>query len=77
MTDILLALCVGLALALGYLPMKRLDRFLERNREAVEGRGAFEAPREERTRGDSKLRARPSLPGGWRVGKLFPLRHRG
>lgn len=36
MRDLLLALCVGLMFVLGYFPMRRLDRFLEKNRGAGE-----------------------------------------
>ena len=37
MKDLLLLLCVLAAFYLGHFPMKRLDRFLERNAERVAG----------------------------------------
>lgn len=78
MTDILLALCLAAALALGRLAMKRLDRFLERNRAAIERR-TWEEPANltEEVDGARERRVRELPPvGEWRGGNLFPLRHR-
>ena len=62
MKDVLLALCVGLMFVLGYFPMRRLDRFLEKNREAGE--------REPRRAPAGERRA-----PGIRHRRLLPLRH--
>ena len=68
MKDVLLALCVGLMFVLGYFPMRRLDRFLEKNRGAG-GPEPRRAPAGER-------RARASMPGQWRSVWPLLLRHR-
>ena len=78
MKDILLALCVGLMFVAGYFPARRLDRFLERNREAMEGKGEASStlPSGERARSARAFGYGAPLPGGWRGSGLLPLRHR-
>ena len=73
MRDLLLALCVGLMFVLGYFPMRRLDRFLEKNRATAERRG--EAALASTGDGRRARGARTALPGGWRGENWPPLRH--
>ncbi len=79
MKDILLALCILAAFALGALPMRRLDRFLERNREAI---GRKEGAPAELPGAEPGARARRNrafgfaCPGAWRRSGFLPLRHR-
>ena len=80
MTDILLALCLAAAFALGCLPMKRLDRFLEQNRRTIEEQ-ELDAFEDAIADADGERLPRPragrlSLPAGLRGNNLYPLRHR-
>lgn len=79
MKDILLALCMLAAFALGALPMRRLDRFLERNRGAIDRREETPAEPPGADPGARVRRGRTfdfARPGAWRRGGFLPLRHR-